>query len=118
MLMTVEVQSLFKEHARLKRGKNGIRCKRGWNEIWTAKTDAQQTMIIAVLNFYEFVAGEYNDGGQLLDKSVADKFLSYVVDGVWLQAKPFVYWLREEYGDGAYEEWERMYRRTEARQGG
>jgi hypothetical protein len=102
LLMTAEAQNFFRAHPK---------DASSWKAAWDKKTDKQQSMITAVLNFYEVVAIEYNDPkDELLDKALADKTLTYLVGGVWLLAEPFVRWIREEYkNEGAYDEWERMY---------
>ncbi|MGA8363434.1 MAG: hypothetical protein WB709_02820 [Solirubrobacteraceae bacterium] len=66
------------------------------------------------MNFYEIVASEYNDAtDELLDRDVADKALTYVVDDMWPLAEPFVRWLREKPGlEEAFDELESMYLRV------
>lgn len=80
----------------------------GWQSLWDQKTDDEKAVITSVMNFYEVVAGEYNDS--LLDRAIAHKALIFVADATWLQARPFVKWLRTRYHvPRAYDEWERMH---------
>lgn len=82
-----------------------------WKTLWDSKSESEKAKIMSTMNFYEVVAGEYNDTRQeLLDKSTADKALVYIADQMWTQAEPFVRWLRTEYKeDRAYEEWEQLH---------
>jgi hypothetical protein len=106
LIMTAEAQNFFRTHP----GDAS-----SWEDAWGKKTDRQQAMITAVLNFYEIVAIEYNDQkDELLDRALAKKTLPYLVGDVWLLAEPFVHWIREEVkDDGAYAEWELMYRKAD-----
>jgi hypothetical protein len=82
-----------------------------WATLWSQKSDVQKSRIMAVMNFYEVVAGEYNDPtGELLDRKTADKALSYIADAMWLRAAPFVAWLRDDFKEQrAYAEWEQLH---------
>lgn len=85
----------------------------GWKALWEAKTAEEKSMITATMNFYEVVASEYNDPkGDLLDRDLADKALTFIADAMWLQAESFVHWLRTLPVRGAskaYAEWEHMH---------
>jgi hypothetical protein len=82
----------------------------GWEALWTARDSQQQAEVLAAMNFFEIVAGEYNDSSGILDRAVADKGLRFIADGMWTKAKPFVLWLRgSDPAPRAFEEWQRMY---------
>jgi hypothetical protein len=88
-----------------------------WETLWNQKTPEQQTKILVVMNFYEVVAGEYNDPkGELLDRSTADKALSYIASEMWLRAEPVVHLLRIRFKERlAYAEWEKLHETFSAR---
>lgn len=90
----------------------------GWKAIWKDTSDEDRSVVLSVMNFYEIVAGEYNDPKEeLLDNALADKALIYIADAWWLQAESFVHWLRKATGSKrAFDEWERMHEKRVAAQ--
>jgi hypothetical protein len=84
----------------------------GWEALWTARDPRKQAEVLAAMNFFEIVAGEYNDPSGILDRAVADKGLRFIADAMWTKAEPFVLWLRgSEPEPRPFEEWERMHDR-------
>jgi hypothetical protein len=83
----------------------------GWETLWEAKSDDAKFRVASAMNFYEVIAGDYNDPeGEVLDRATADRALAYIADAMWVLAKPFVYWLREHFkNDRAYAEWEQLH---------
>jgi hypothetical protein len=66
----------------------------------------EQMTILAVLNYYELVAGEYNSDA--LDRQAADVNLAYAAIVMWEYASAFIDYLRG--ADPAYyAEWKYMY---------
>jgi len=73
---------------------------------WTAMSVLEQLSILAVLNYYELVASEYNSDA--LDRPAADVNLAYATIVMWEYAAAFIDHLRE--ADPAYyAEWKYMY---------
>jgi hypothetical protein len=71
-------------------------------ERWEAASDLIKARVIAVFNFYELVATEYN--AAFLDRSIANVNLAYVVVAEWEYARPFLSYLGR--GDAAtYDQW-------------
>ncbi len=58
---------------------------------WEAEPDARKLRVIAVFNFYELVATEYNT--EFLDRTAADKNLAYAVVFMWGLASEFIDYL-------------------------
>ena len=85
----------------------------GWEDAWEARNGNKKSEIVAAMNFFEIVAGEYNDPGEYLDKTAAQKALLVIADGLWDQAAPFVHWARKGSDSRSYEQWEKMSRRAE-----
>jgi hypothetical protein len=84
----------------------------GWDALWTARDPQKQAEVLAAMNFFEIVAGEYNDPTGILDRAVADKALRVIADGMWTKAEPFVRWLGgTRPKPRPFEEWERMHDR-------
>jgi hypothetical protein len=73
---------------------------------WQRAFAAVKMRVIAVLNFYELVAGEYNE--TLLDRDIANPTLAYVAVGMWDYADPFLAHLRQEGGGVGFEQWKAM----------
>lgn len=73
---------------------------------WKAMTVLQQMTILAVLNYYELVAGEYNS--DTLDRQTADVNLAYAAIVMWEYAAPFIDYLRST-DPAYYAEWKHMY---------
>jgi hypothetical protein len=82
-----------------------------WEGLWKQKSDQEKARIVTVMNFYEVVAGEYNDdGNQLIDKATADKALTVIASRMWVQAEGFARWFRRyRSADLAYADWERLH---------
>lgn len=73
---------------------------------WDSLSSFKSLRILAVLNFYELVATEYNEG--FLDRGAANKNLAYTVIATWEYAEAFVAYLRDN--DPAYfDEWKYLY---------
>jgi hypothetical protein len=73
---------------------------------WQEMAVLQQMTILAVLNYYELVAGEYNSDA--LDRQAADVNLAYATIVMWEYAAAFINYLRN--ADSAYyAEWKYMY---------
>jgi hypothetical protein len=85
----------------------------GWENAWEALDGDTKSEIVAAMNFFEIVAGEYNDPREYLDKEAAQKALLVIADGLWEQAAPFVYWARKGSDPRSYEQWEKMSRRAD-----
>jgi hypothetical protein len=85
----------------------------GWENTWEARDGDTKSEILAAMNFFEIVAGEYNDLREYLDKKAAQKALLVIADGLWDQAAPFVYWARKGSDSRSYEQWEKMSRRAD-----
>jgi hypothetical protein len=83
----------------------------GWAALWAQKNDNEKARILAAMNFYEVVAGEYNDANDhLIDKATADKALAIIASRMWVQAKPFVDWFRSTFGvERAFADWEELH---------
>jgi hypothetical protein len=83
-----------------------------WEALWDAKSDAEKFRITAAMNFYEVVAGDYNDPKEeVLDRTTADRALAYIADAMWILAEPFVFWLRAHFAnDRAFADWEQLHR--------
>ena len=83
----------------------------GWEAIWEAKGDDEKLRVASAMNFYEVVAGDYNDPQEeVLDRATADRALAYIANAMSIQAKPFVYWLRGHFKDErAYADWEQLH---------
>jgi hypothetical protein len=105
ILMLTQAEMLFKDEPSENAG--------NWEALWEERDSVQQSEIMAALDFFEIVAGEYNDPTETtLDKGVADRGLSIIADDMWLKARSFVLWLRVWYPDKrAFREWEHMYER-------
>jgi hypothetical protein len=81
-----------------------------WSQAWAAKKDSEKFRITAAMNFYETLASDYNAPDQgVLDREMANRELAYVASARWVVAKPFVYWLREQFDPRAYVEWEQLH---------
>jgi hypothetical protein len=76
--------------------------------VWKAMPDLDRMTVIAVLNFYELVASEYN--ANLLDRKVADMNLAYTVVGMWDYVRKLVTYLRLDNAT-YFDEWEHLYER-------
>lgn len=73
---------------------------------WDSLSSFRSLRILAVLNFYELVATEYNE--EFLDRVAANKNLAYTVVATWEYAEGFVAYLRDN--DPAYfDEWKYLY---------
>lgn len=73
---------------------------------WNAMSVLQQMTILAVPNYYELVAGEYNSDA--LDRQSADTNLAYATIVMWEYAATFIAYLQSK--DPAYfAEWKYMY---------
>lgn len=73
---------------------------------WQKSLIAVKMRVIAVLNFYELVASEYN--AALLDRDLANPNLAYATVEIWDRAHPFVAHLRHEGGGAGFEQWKAM----------
>lgn len=73
---------------------------------WQAMTVLQQMTVLAVLNYYELVAGEYNSDA--LDRPAADVNLAYATIVMWEYAAAFIDYLRAS-DPAYYAEWKYMY---------
>jgi hypothetical protein len=85
----------------------------GWENVWEARDGDTKSEIVAAMNFFEIVAGEYNDPREYLDTKAAQKALLVIADGLWDQAAPFVYWARKGSDSRSYDQWEKMSRRAD-----
>jgi hypothetical protein len=74
--------------------------------LWQGAYPAAKMRVIAVLNFYELVAGEYNE--TLLDRGIADMTLAYAAVGMWDYTYPFLAQIRREGGEVGFEQWKEM----------
>jgi hypothetical protein len=74
--------------------------------VWKATLDLDQMVVLAVLNFYELVASEYN--AKLLDREVADMNLAYTVVRMWDYVNKLVTSLRLD-NPAYFDEWEHLY---------
>jgi hypothetical protein len=101
--MTAEAQRLFKASKTLD--------DTALKELWVPKRDEEKARILAVMNFYEIFAGEYNDAdGNLIDKATADKAISILADRMWMQAEPFIGWFRTHFGTPlAFADWQQLH---------
>ncbi len=101
--MTAEAQRLFKAGKTLD--------DMAWQALWEQKGDEEKARILAVMNFYEIFAGEYNDTEEnLVDQATADKSISILADRMWVQAAPFVRWFRKHFGVPlAFADWEQLH---------
>ena len=72
---------------------------------WEAMTVLQQMTVLAVLNYYELVAAEYN--ADALDRQAADVNLAYATIVMWEYAGAFIDHIRTE--PAYYAEWNYMY---------
>jgi hypothetical protein len=73
---------------------------------WERMSNVRTLRVLAVLNFYELVATEYNSG--VLERDVADPNLAYTVVATWDAAEAFLTYLRRT--DPAYfAEWKYLY---------
>jgi hypothetical protein len=104
VLMMSAAQELFEE---------GPPDESGWENAWEARDGDTKSEIVAAMNFFEIVAGEYNDLREYLDKKAAQKALLVIADGLWEQAAPFVSWARKGSDSRSYEQWEEMSRRAD-----
>ena len=93
---TVEFIGLMSQALKVFRGNEDA-----WRESWgdralnaEGEMLRRQLAVLAVLNFFEEIAGEYVDG--LLDKEVADKNLAYVATSMWKASERFVKFYRCE----------------------
>jgi hypothetical protein len=74
-------------------------------------TDEDRLDVLSVLNFFEELAGEYNDG--LLEEDSAHRTVAYFAIGMWEAAEWFVLWQRATSGEHRfYEQWETMYQKV------
>lgn len=73
---------------------------------WQKSLIAVKMRVIAVLNFYELVASEYN--AALLDRDIANPNLAYAAVSIWDRAEPFIAQLRREGGEAGFEQWKEM----------
>jgi hypothetical protein len=73
---------------------------------WQTMTVLQQMTVLAVLNYYELVAGEYNSDA--LDRQTADVNLAYATIVMWEYAATFIDYLRST-DPAYYAEWKYMY---------
>jgi hypothetical protein len=71
--------------------------------------DLDRMTVIAVLNFYELVASEYN--ASLLDRKVTDMNLAYAVVGMWDYVRKLVTYLQLDNNAAYFDEWEHLYER-------
>ena len=69
---------------------------------WEGSSDAVKLRVIAVFNFYELVATEYNS--EFLDRTTADKNLAYAVVFMWNVVHGFLDYLGED-DEAIYEQW-------------
>lgn len=76
------------------------------SSTWLAMTVLQQMTVLAVLNYYELVAGEYNSNA--LDRQAADVNLAYATIVMWEYAAAFIGYLRSA-DQTYYAEWSYMY---------
>lgn len=74
--------------------------------MWHRMTDYHRGVVIAVLNFYDLVATEYN-AGDVLDTDIADRNLAYSAYIMWRYAQPFIIVRRRE-NPAYFYEWERF----------
>ena len=76
-------------------------------ELWKTRMSRLEKMrVLAVLNYYELVATEYN--AEVLDRPAADTNLAYAVVVMWRYAKTFLDYLRRD--DPAYfDEWKYLW---------
>jgi hypothetical protein len=84
-----------------------------WEHAWDGRLGDAKSEILAAMNFFEIVAGEYNDPRGYLDKQAAQKALLVIADGLWEQAAPFVHWARKGSDSRSYEQWELMSKRPD-----
>jgi hypothetical protein len=72
---------------------------------WTKASNEDRMTVLAVFNFYELIATEYN--ADVIDRASADLYLSYAAVGYWNYAEPLVAYLRSQ--DGSYyAEWKHL----------
>jgi hypothetical protein len=105
MLSTAQELFLTKPNRRRKKQPNP-----NWQALWLKRDVEERAQIVTAMNFFEILAGEYNEPNYL-DKPAADKALAIVADGIWEQARSFVAWYRTWPPPSEQEfcEWERMY---------